>query len=84
MEENKYMEFLNAMKDLRLFDENIYLKACMILSDHEYLQSFIDKAEENLPFHNGREAMLLAFGAMPDAKTDLFGSLIPCQGQRLA
>ena len=73
MEENKYMEFLNAMKDLRLFDENIYLKACMILGNSEYHQSFISKAEENLPFHDGKEAMMLAFGMMPDAKTDLFG-----------
>ncbi len=73
MEENKYTEFLYAMKDLRHFDERTYLKACMILDDHEYLQSFISKAEENLPFHNEKEAMMLAFGAMPDAKTDLFG-----------
>ena len=73
MEENKYTEFLNAMKELRHFDEKAYLKACIILGDNEYLQSFIDKAEENLPFHDGKEAMMLAFGAMPDAKTDLFG-----------
>ena len=73
MEENKYMEFLYAMKDLRHFDERTYLKACMILGDREHLQSFIDKAEENLSFHDGKEALMLAFGAMPDAKTDLFG-----------
>lgn len=73
MEKNEYTAFLNAMKSLRHFDEKAYLKACIILSDPEYLQSFISKAEENLSFHDGKEAMMLAFGAMPDAKTDLFG-----------
>ena len=71
---DRYILFLQSIKDIHHFDADASSKAAMILSDKTYLAEFSVKAADFLRDSNDEKlALLSAFATMPAPQTDLFG-----------